>query len=89
MAEYPPIRVSAMSAADAVCLFEALQLLRGEVARSDSIVDFVPHGDRDQAIVDVLDVTRSCIDEHGVGFASIEFDGRTYALRAATEAPAA
>jgi hypothetical protein len=77
-----PVRVHAPSVADAECVAEALTVLRADVrVEEPATVAVTPHGDRDRALVDILDVLQACLAENGVDAVRVDVGGATYPLR--------
>jgi hypothetical protein len=84
-----PVRVHALSVADAECVAEALTVLRADVRIEEgATVSVTPLGDRDRALVDILDVLQVCLGENGVDAVRVDVAGATYALRRPAAAPA-
>jgi hypothetical protein len=82
-----PVRVHAPSLADAECVADALAVLDADVRIDAASVVVALHGDRDRALVDLLDVLQVCLDENGVDGVLVDVAGSSYPVRRLAPAP--
>jgi hypothetical protein len=82
-----PVRVNAPSLVDAECVADALAVLDADVRIDAETVVVALHGDRDRALVDLLDVLQACLDENGVDSVRVDVAGASYPLRRLVPSP--